>query len=195
MGGDRELVMFSGLVAFALIFSAQELRATVFGLSCGLAHSSRAASWQSPTPKCALCTCDIGSTRAIRAIKLKGYYPPRSTHFRLNPIAKGNNTNDDSSNHYIIAGLGILMVLILYCGIHNVNAELKLKKYRSKDAGLADLLNYAAMVDDGVIVGKNGSFMAAWLYQGDDNASSTDEQREMVSFRINQAYRVSAMGG
>ena len=32
MGGDRELVMFSGLVAFALIFSAQELRAMVFGL-------------------------------------------------------------------------------------------------------------------------------------------------------------------
>jgi len=87
----------------------------------------------------------------------------------------------------IIAGLGILMVLILYGGIRNVNAELKLKKYRSKDAGLADLLNYAAMVDDGVIVGKNGSFMASWLYQGDDNASSTDEQREMVSFRINQA--------
>ena len=48
----------------------------------------------------------------------------------------------------IIAGLGILMVLILYGGIRNVNAELKLKKYRSKDAGLADLLNYAAMVDD-----------------------------------------------
>jgi type IV secretion system protein VirB4 len=87
----------------------------------------------------------------------------------------------------IIAGLGILMALILYGGIRNVNAELKLKKYRSKDAGLADLLNYAAMVDDGVIVGKNGSFMASWLYQGDDNASSTDEQREMVSFRINQA--------
>jgi type IV secretion system protein VirB4 len=87
----------------------------------------------------------------------------------------------------IIAGLGILMALILYGGIRNVNAELKLKKYRSKDAGLADLLNYAAMVDDGVIVGKNGSFMASWLYQGDDNASSTDEQREMMSFRINQA--------
>ena len=29
MGGDREMVMFSGLLAFALIFSAQELRATV----------------------------------------------------------------------------------------------------------------------------------------------------------------------
>jgi len=87
----------------------------------------------------------------------------------------------------IIAVLGILMVGILYSGICNVNAALKLKKYHSKDAGMADLLNYAAMVDDGVIVGKNGSFMASWLYQGDDNASSTDEQREMVSFRINQA--------
>ena len=86
-----------------------------------------------------------------------------------------------------IAVLGAVLLLILFARIRAVDAELKLKKHRSKDAGLADLLNYAAMVDDGVIVGKNGSFMAAWLYQGDDNASSTDEQREMVSFRINQA--------
>ncbi|WP_339145293.1 conjugal transfer protein TrbD, partial [Pseudoalteromonas galatheae] len=32
LGGDRELVMFSGLLAFALIFSAQELRATIVGI-------------------------------------------------------------------------------------------------------------------------------------------------------------------
>nr|WP_317623865.1 VirB4 family type IV secretion/conjugal transfer ATPase [Acidovorax sp. SUPP3334]BDH38425.1 VirB4 family type IV secretion/conjugal transfer ATPase [Acidovorax sp. SUPP3334] len=86
-----------------------------------------------------------------------------------------------------IAALGALLLLILFARIRAVDAELKLKKHRSKDAGLADLLNYAAMVDDGVIVGKNGSFIASWLYKGDDNASSTDEQREMVSFRINQA--------
>jgi Type IV secretory pathway, VirB4 components len=88
---------------------------------------------------------------------------------------------------FAIAVLGAVLLLILFARIRAVDAELKLKKHRSKDAGLADLLNYAAMVDDGVIVGKNGSFMAAWLYKGDDNASSTDEQREMVSFRINQA--------
>ena len=62
-----------------------------------------------------------------------------------------------------------------------------LRQHRSTDAGLADLLNYAAMVDDGVIVGKNGAFLAAWIYQGDDQASSTDAGREAVSFRINQA--------
>lgn len=86
-----------------------------------------------------------------------------------------------------IAGLGALLLFILFARIRAVDAELKLKKHRSKDAGLADLLNYAAVVDDGVIVGKNGSFMAAWLYKGDDNASSTDQQREVVSARINQA--------
>lgn len=88
---------------------------------------------------------------------------------------------------FIIAGLGALLLLILVGRIRSVEAEQRLKKHRTKDAGLADLLNYAAEVDDGVIVCKNGAFMASWLYQGDDNASSTEEQREMVSFRINQA--------
>ncbi|MBI3407672.1 MAG: VirB4 family type IV secretion/conjugal transfer ATPase [Planctomycetes bacterium] len=87
----------------------------------------------------------------------------------------------------IIAALGVVMLLVLYSRIRAVNDEIELRKHRSTSAGFADLLNYAAVVDDGVIVGKNGAFMAAWLYQGDDNASSTDEQREMVSFRINQA--------
>lgn len=62
-----------------------------------------------------------------------------------------------------------------------------LKKHRSTAPAVADLLNYAAVVNDGVIVCKNGAFMAAWLYEGEDKASSTDEQRGMVSHRINQA--------
>jgi hypothetical protein len=65
-----------------------------------------------------------------------------------------------------IAVVGAALLLILFARIRAVDAELQLKKHRAKDAGLADLLNYAAVVDDGVIVGKNGSFMAAWLYAG-----------------------------
>jgi type IV secretion system protein VirB4 len=87
----------------------------------------------------------------------------------------------------VIAIFGaVLLVVLAYAAFENA-AERKLKRHRSQAEGLADLLNYGAMVDDGVIVGKNGSFMAAWLYEGDDNASSTDRQRDMVSFRINQA--------
>lgn len=84
--------------------------------------------------------------------------------------------------------LGCLLMLILLSRIKSVDNQAKLNKHRSTSAGFADLLNYAAMVDDGVIVGKNGSFMAAFLYKGDDNASSTDDQRELVSLRINQAF-------
>ena len=88
---------------------------------------------------------------------------------------------------FAIAVLGAVLLLILFARIMAVNATLKLKQHRSGSAGLVDLLNHAAVVDDGVVVCKNGAFMAAWLYQGEDNASSTDEQREIVSFRINQA--------
>lgn len=88
----------------------------------------------------------------------------------------------------VIAVLGAALLLVLYSRIRKANNQIELRRHRSKAAGFADLLNYAAVVDDGVIVGKNGAFMAAWLYQGEDNASSTDEQREMVSFRINQAF-------
>lgn len=87
----------------------------------------------------------------------------------------------------IFALVGIVLVIALFALVLTNAKRNKLDRFRSKEAGLSDLLNYAAMVDDGVIVGKNGSFMAAWLYAGDDNASSTDQQREMVSFRINQA--------
>ncbi|HAT8965358.1 TPA: conjugal transfer protein TrbE [Legionella pneumophila subsp. pneumophila] len=93
---------------------------------------------------------------------------------------------------FLISITGLILLGILFYQARLKNQEQHLKKHRNKKAGLADLLNYAAMVDDGVIVGKNGSFMAAWLYQGEDNANTTDSAREMVSFRINQA--MSAMG-
>jgi type IV secretion system protein VirB4 len=93
---------------------------------------------------------------------------------------------------YVIAGLGALLLFLQVSMIFGANADQQLKRHRSKDAGLADLLNYAALVDDGVVVGKNGSFLAAWLYRGDDNASSTDEHRNTASARINQA--LSGMG-
>lgn len=65
--------------------------------------------------------------------------------------------------------------------------DVKVTRYQQKHAGLVDLLNYAAVVDDGVVIGKNGAFMAAWRFCGEDAMSSTDAAREMVSFRINQA--------
>ncbi|WP_373991720.1 VirB4 family type IV secretion/conjugal transfer ATPase [Duganella sp. BuS-21] len=82
---------------------------------------------------------------------------------------------------------GIGMLSRLFHGAGPTDAGQLLKRHRMMASALADLLIYAAVVDDGVIVGKNGSLMAAWIYEGEDNASSTDEYREMTSLRINQA--------
>ncbi len=87
----------------------------------------------------------------------------------------------------LIAIVGALLLLILFVRIREAEKEFKLDKHRTKETGFADLLIYAAVVEDGVIVGKNGALMGAWIICGDDTASSTNNERESVSFRINQA--------
>ncbi|MCB1935602.1 MAG: conjugal transfer protein TrbE, partial [Nitrosomonas sp.] len=87
----------------------------------------------------------------------------------------------------LIAVLGALLLLMLFMRIRKTEQAFKLDRYRSKDTGFADLLVYAAVVEDGIIVGKNGALMAAWQFCGADTASSTDVEREQVSLHINQA--------
>ena len=78
MGGDRELVMFSGLMAFALVFSAQELRASIIGLLL----------WFVALFACRLMAKTDPKLRFVylRHRKYKSYYPARSSPFRLNKV-------------------------------------------------------------------------------------------------------------
>ena len=82
MGGDRELVMFSGLLAFALIFSAQELRATLVGLLLwsGALFIFRIMAKADPKMRFVY----------LRHRRYKPYYPARSTPFRINTTSQGN---------------------------------------------------------------------------------------------------------
>jgi type IV secretion/conjugal transfer VirB4 family ATPase len=93
---------------------------------------------------------------------------------------------------FTIALLGIMLVAILARMIYRGDKDRRLSQHRSKNASVADLLIYAAEVDDGIIVGKDGSFLACWLYTSDDNDSSTEAHRESISARLNQA--ISRLG-
>ena len=64
---------------------------------------------------------------------------------------------------------------------------LSLKTFRQNAEGLHDLLNYAALVDTGVIQCKDGSLMAGFYYQGPDIASATDDERNHLTERVNAA--------
>lgn len=81
MGGDRELVMFTGLMAFALVFTAQEVRATVFGIVLwfGALFALRLMAKADPKMRHVY----------LRHRRYKAYYPARSTPFRENTSSQG----------------------------------------------------------------------------------------------------------
>lgn len=82
---------------------------------------------------------------------------------------------------------GLLLFGLLVLAIRQAADAVTLRRHRSRDAGVADLLNYASVVEDGIIVCKSGALMAAWMYSGDDAAGTTDEEKERVSAMINAA--------
>ncbi|MDD2767958.1 MAG: conjugal transfer protein TrbD [Methylococcus sp.] len=81
LGGDRELVMFSGLLAFALVFSAQELRAAVVGMLLwfGSLYLFRLMAKSDPKLRFVY----------LRHRRYQPYYPARSTPFRINTTSQG----------------------------------------------------------------------------------------------------------
>jgi type IV secretion system protein TrbD len=76
MGGDRELVMFSGLLAFALIFSAFEVQATLFGITLWVfaLFALRLMAKHDPLLRPVY----------LRHRRYRAYYPARSTPFYSN---------------------------------------------------------------------------------------------------------------
>lgn len=76
LGGDRELVMFAGLMAFALIFSAQELRAAVIGIFLWVASLFLLRLVAKADPQM--------RQVYLRSLRYKRYYPANSTPFREN---------------------------------------------------------------------------------------------------------------
>jgi type IV secretion system protein TrbD len=80
MGGDRELMMFSGLLAFALIFCAQEIRASVLGLVLWFGSLFLFRLMAKSDPKMRFVY--------MRHRRYKPYYPARSTPFRLNTASQ-----------------------------------------------------------------------------------------------------------
>ncbi len=81
MGGDRELVMFAGLLAGALVFSAQDLLATIFGIVLWFFALFVCREMANADPKM--------RNVYMRNNQYKSYYPAHSTPFRENTPTQG----------------------------------------------------------------------------------------------------------
>jgi type IV secretion system protein VirB4 len=64
---------------------------------------------------------------------------------------------------------------------------LRLKHFRDTAQGLPDLLNWAAVIDDGIVLNKDGSLLAGWFYRGSDVASATADELNALGARVNAA--------
>jgi type IV secretion system protein TrbE len=64
---------------------------------------------------------------------------------------------------------------------------IRLAQFRDRATGFPDLLNFAALVDDGVHIGKDGALTAAWRFRGPDTGHATFEEMASISRRLNDA--------
>ena len=64
---------------------------------------------------------------------------------------------------------------------------LNLKQFRDSAKGTADLLNYATLADDGLVLCKDGSLLGGFLFRGPDTASATPSELNYTTSRINAA--------
>ena len=60
-----------------------------------------------------------------------------------------------------------------------------LSSFRHSGPSFADLVPYAGLVANGIVLLKDGSLMAGWYFAGPDSESSTDAERNEVSRQIN----------
>ena len=72
-------------------------------------------------------------------------------------------------------------------GAAAVRALGHLREHRVAAAGLADLVNWAFMVEDGVVLQKDGSLLAGWRYQGPDLSAATPDELNALSQHVNDA--------
>jgi type IV secretion system protein TrbE len=66
---------------------------------------------------------------------------------------------------------------------------MNLAEYRNRTAGLADFLPWAALVADGVVLNKDGSFQRTARFRGPDLDSATPAELVATTGRLNNALR------
>lgn len=68
------------------------------------------------------------------------------------------------------------------------------RAFSSRSYGLSDLLMYAKMIDEGIILQTDGSFLCAFWFRGSDLETSTDEELSILSAQLNNGFNLLGSG-
>jgi type IV secretion system protein VirB4 len=69
---------------------------------------------------------------------------------------------------------------------------MQITEHRTHARGLADLLLYGFLVDDGILLQTDGSLLAGWSYRGPDTMSSSPAEMAALSARLNSVLRLGS---
>jgi type IV secretion system protein VirB4 len=90
--------------------------------------------------------------------------------------------------------IGSLIALALLFFALRGQSPQTLREFRTKIKGYSDLLVYAAMIDDGIVLNKDGALMAAWSYRGNDLDSASSYELDALSERVNASLKRRGTG-
>jgi type IV secretion system protein VirB4 len=71
---------------------------------------------------------------------------------------------------------------------------LNLRDFRTNIQGLSDLLPWAALIDPGIVLQKDGSLLSCWEIRGEDAAGARPEQLKYISDRVNASMLTLGTG-
>jgi type IV secretion system protein TrbE len=69
---------------------------------------------------------------------------------------------------------------------------MRITEHRERARGVADLLLYDSLIEDGILLQQDGSLMAAWSYRGPDTMSASAGEMEALSARFNSVLRLGS---
>ncbi len=87
----------------------------------------------------------------------------------------------------------ILILACLYIGLRGQSPRV-IREFRTNIKGYSDVLPYAALIDDGIVLNKDGSLLAGWEYRGNDLDSATALELDALSERMNAALKRRGSG-
>jgi type IV secretion system protein VirB4 len=87
----------------------------------------------------------------------------------------------------IIVGT-LIIAALLFIGLRGQSPSM-LREFRTRLKGYSDLLVYAALIQDGIVLNKDGSLMCAWSYRGNDLDSASAHELDALSERVNNVLK------
>ena len=79
-------------------------------------------------------------------------------------------------------------------GVKSLKSMISGRAYAGRTHGLSDLLLYAKLVDDGILLQTDRSYLTAFWYRGNDLETSTDEELTVLSEQLNSAFMTLGSG-